>query len=214
MENKENNQEKNNQKQEFKGKNLEEVISHAEHVLKLPRSKFNYEIVAEKTKLFGIKSKEIVIQAWPKTEPETNNITTFLNKLLPRFPLDISYQLKKKNDIVFVIFDGPDKHFLLMKDAVLLMSFQHILNKLSPYKVQADCDFYRKRKERQLREYSQQVARQVARTGRDEILDTMNPYERRIVHIAVNQISGISSESIGDGFLKRVKIFPVKHNQR
>ncbi|MBN1273754.1 MAG: Jag N-terminal domain-containing protein [Candidatus Aminicenantes bacterium] len=214
MENKENNEAKNNQKQEFKGKNLEEVISLAEHILKLPRSKFNYEIVAEKTKLFGIKSKEIVIQAWPKTEPETNNITEFLDKILPHFPLDIKYQLKKKNDIIFVIFDGPDKYLLLMKDAVLLMSFQHILNKLSPHKVQVDCDFYRKRKERQLREYSQQVARQVSRTGKDELLDTMNPYERRIVHIAVNQISGISSESIGDGFLKRVKIFPLKHHQK
>ena len=37
----------------------------------------------------------------------------------------------------------------------------------------------------------------------------MNPYERRIVHIAVNQVPGITSESLGDGFLKRVKIFPV-----
>jgi len=37
----------------------------------------------------------------------------------------------------------------------------------------------------------------------------MNPYERRIIHIAVNQVSGITSESIGDGFLKKVKIFPL-----
>jgi len=38
----------------------------------------------------------------------------------------------------------------------------------------------------------------------------MNPYERRIVHIAANQIPGITTESIGDGFLKRIKIYPVK----
>ena len=51
---------------EYKGTNLEEAISLAEHRLKLPREKFNYEIVTEKTRLFGLKCKEIVIRAWLK----------------------------------------------------------------------------------------------------------------------------------------------------
>ena len=51
-------EEKNNDlDQEFKGRNLEDAISLAEHTLKLPRSHFNYEVVTEKTKLFGIGSK-------------------------------------------------------------------------------------------------------------------------------------------------------------
>ncbi|MCK4337425.1 MAG: hypothetical protein KAX11_05745, partial [Candidatus Aminicenantes bacterium] len=40
--------------------------------------------------------------------------------------------------------------------------------------------------------------------------DYMNPYERRIVHIAVNQIPGITTESIDNGFLKRIKIHSAK----
>ncbi len=204
-------EEKNNQEQEFKGKNLEDVIGQAEHVLKLPRSKFNYEIVTEKTKLFGIKGKEIVIRTWPKKEPEDDRVSQFLNKILSIFPLDIKYQIKRKNDIIYLIFDGVDKNFLLHKDGALLMAFQHILNKISSEKVQADCEFYRKRKERRIREYVQQVANHVHETGKDEILDMMNPYERRIVHIAVNQIPGLTTESIGEGFLKRVKIFAAKN---
>jgi len=204
-------EEKNNQEQEFKGKNLEDVIGHAEHVLKLPRSKFNYEIVTEKTKLFGIKGKEIVIRTWPKKEPKDDQVSQFLNKVLSIFPLDIKYQIKRKNDIIYLIFDGVDKNFLLRKDGALLMAFQHILNKISSEKVQADCEFYRKRKERRIREYVQQVANHVHETGKDEILDMMNPYERRIVHIAVNQIPGLTTESIGEGFLKRVKIFAAKN---
>lgn len=204
-------EEKNNQEQEFKGKNLEDVISQAEHVLKLPRSKFNYEIVTEKTKLFGMKRKEIVIRTWPKKEPEDDQVSQFLDKILSLFPLDIKYQLKRKNDIIYLIFDGADKNILLRKDGALLMAFQHILNKISSEKVQADCEFYRKRKERRIREYVQQVANHVHETGKDEILDMMNPYERRIVHIAVNQIPGLTTESIGEGFLKRVKIFPAKN---
>jgi spoIIIJ-associated protein len=203
-------EEKNNQEQEFKGKNLDEVIGHAEHVLKLPRSKIEYEIVTEKTKLFGIKTKEIVIRAWPKKELEENPVAQFLDKVLSRLPLDLSYQIKRKDDMIYLIFEGEDKHFLLRKDGSLLQAFQHILNKISSQKVQADCDFYRKRQEKQLREYAQHIAHNVHETGKDEILDMMNPYERRIVHIAVNQVTGTTTESIGDGFLKRIKIFPAK----
>ena len=201
--------EKNETNQEFKGKNLDEALGHAEHVLKMSRDKFNYEIVTEKTRLFGMRGKEIVIRAWPKKELDTNPVTAFLDKLLPCFPLELTYEIKKKNETVFVIFDGEDKSLLLRKDGTLLLALQHILNKVSPHKVQVDCEFFRRRKDKRLREYAQQIAQQVSETGKNEVLDPMNPYERRIVHIAVNQVPGITSESLGEGFLKRVKIFPV-----
>jgi len=193
---------------EFKGRNLEDAIAHAEHKLKLLRTELNYEIVTEKTKLFGI-SKEIVIHAWPKAAAGDDKIAAFLEKLKAVFPLELTYEIKRKNDFVNVIFDGEDKQLLLWKDGALLLALQHVLNKLSDQKVQVDCDFFRKRKEKKLRDYAQRIARQVHDSGRNEILDLMNPYERRIVHIAVNQVPGITSESLGDGFLKRVKIFPA-----
>jgi spoIIIJ-associated protein len=193
--------------QEYKGRNLEEAISLAEHRLKLPREKFNYEIVTEKTKLFGIKGKEIVIRAWAIREEEENAVDLFLEKVMPHFPLELTYQIKKRPDIIFIIFDGPDKNILLRNDGALLLAFQHVFNKISPVKVQVDCEFYRRRKEKKLQEFAQKVAEQVSESGNDEVLDFMNPYERRIVHIAVNQVPGITSESLGDGFLKKVKIF-------
>ena len=213
MENEEKTKTPEEQLPEFKGRNLEDAIGHAEHKLKIPRSEFNYEIVTEKTKLFGI-SKEIVIHAWPKAVARENAISDFLEKLKQVFPLDISYEIKRKNDFVFVVFDGVDKQLLLWKDGALLLALQHVLNKISDQKVQVDCEFYRKRKEKKLRDYAQQVAQQVHDSGRNEILDLMNPYERRIVHIAANQVPGISSESLGEGFLKRVKIFPLAKQSR
>jgi spoIIIJ-associated protein len=193
--------------QEFKGRNLEETISLAELRLKMPREKFNYEIVTEKTKLFGMKTKEIVIRAWPKREEDENAVERFLERVMPHFPLELTYQVKKRPDMVFIIFDGPDKNILLRNDGALLLAFQHVLSKISPVKVQADCEFFRRRKEKKLKDFGQKVAQQVSDSGRDEILDFMNPYERRIIHIAVNQVPGITSESLGDGFLKKVKIF-------
>jgi spoIIIJ-associated protein len=200
----------NTQEQEFKGRNLEDVISLAEHEMKLSRDQINYEIVAEKTKLFGIKSKEIVIRAWPKRAQSDNAATAFLNQLLEKLPLNITYHTKKKRELLYIIFEGADRHLLLRKDGALLLAFQHLLNKVSSRKVQTDCDFFRQKKEQELKDHAQHVAHKVQETGENEILDFMNPYERRIVHVAVNQIKGITSESIGDGFLKRMKIIPVK----
>jgi spoIIIJ-associated protein len=189
--------------QEYKGRNLEEAVSLAEHRLKLPREKFNYEIVTEKTKLFGMKSKEIVIRAWPKRQEEENAVDLFLERVMPHFPLELTYQIKKRPDIIFIIFDGPDKNLLLRNDGALLLAFQHVFNKISPVKVQVDCEFFRRRKEKKLKEFGQKVALQVSDSGQDEVLDFMNPYERRIIHIAVNQVPGITSESLGEGFLDR-----------
>jgi len=200
----------NNTDQEYKGRNLEDAISLAELTLKLSRTQFNYEVVAEKTKLFGIGGKEIVIRVWPKRPAEEYPAARFLEQFLSIYPLEIRYQIKERNDMLYFIFDGMDKYLLLRKDGSLLLALQHVLNKLSTKKVQTDCDFFRKRKERELKDKTQQIAHKVQETGENELLDYMNPYERRIVHIAANQVPGITSESIGDGFLKQVKIFPEK----
>ncbi len=177
--------------------------------MKLTREQINYEIVAEKTKLFGIKTKEIVIRAWPKRAQDENAATEFLDQILEMLSFNITYHTKKKRDLLYIIFEGPDRYLLLRKDGALLLAFQHLLNKVSPRKVQTDCDFFRQKKEQELKDHAQHVAHRVQETGEKEILDFMNPYERRIIHVAVNQIQGITSESIGDGFLKRVKIIPV-----
>lgn len=197
------------EKQEFKGRSLEDALSLAEHVLKVPRDRFNYEIVTEKTKLFGLKNKEIVIRAWLKNDDDSGAVENFLRNLMKVFPLELTYQVKKRDQMIYVVFDGEDRKLLLKNDGALLLAIQHVLNKISNQKVQADCEFFRRRKEKQLKEYAQEVAQKVKETGQEEILDFMNPYERRIIHIAVNQIPGLTTESLGEGFLKKVRVYPV-----
>jgi len=208
------NEENKDQQQEFKGRNLEDAISLAEHTLKLQRSKFTYEIVTEKTKLFGTKTKEVVIRAWEKTTSDKAPVLKFLDDLLKKFPIDIRYHSQNRNGMLYIIFDGPDKSLLLRKDGALLLALQHILNKISAEKVQTDCDFYRKKKEQALKEQAQTAAQHVQETGRPETLDFMNPYERRIIHITANQISGITSESIGEGFLKKMTILAIQEDKK
>jgi spoIIIJ-associated protein len=200
------------EKKEFTGRSPEDVLSLAEHVLKVPREELDYEIVTEKTRLFGLKNKEIVIRAWPRQVNEIQIVDSFLKELLALLPFDLSYEIKRRDQLIYVVFGGEDKHWLLKDDGALLLAIQHLLNKISSVKVQVDCEFFRRRKEKQLKEYATEMAEKVKETGQEEILDVMNPYERRIVHIAVNQIPGLTTESLGEGFLKKIRIFKVENS--
>jgi spoIIIJ-associated protein len=65
---------------------------------------------------------------------------------------------------------------------------------------------YRKSKDLELRQMAQLLAEKAKQSGLDQQLGPLNPYERRIVHLAVAEVPGVSSESIGDAFSKTVHI--------
>jgi spoIIIJ-associated protein len=65
---------------------------------------------------------------------------------------------------------------------------------------------YRKGKDLELRQMARLLAEKVKSTGVDQQLGPLNPYERRLVHMAVAEVSGVATESIGDAFSKTVYI--------
>ena len=65
---------------------------------------------------------------------------------------------------------------------------------------------YRKGKDVELRQMARFLAEKVKQSGADQQLGPLNPYERRIVHIAVAEIPGVTTESVGDAFSKTVLI--------
>ena len=67
---------------------------------------------------------------------------------------------------------------------------------------------YRKRREETLTALAQRQAARAIKIGRNSVLDPMNPYERRIVHTAIQAIDGVSSHSVGEGDNRRVVIVP------
>ena len=74
------------------------------------------------------------------------------------------------------------------------------------YKVALNIGDYREKREQALVGLANRVARQVLKTGRSRTLEPMNPYERRIIHTAVQDIKGVSSNSVGEGSSRRVVI--------
>ncbi len=77
-----------------------------------------------------------------------------------------------------------------------------------------DIDDYRSKREASLRAYARKTAIQVAKNQRSITLEAMNPYERRIVHATVQNVSGATSRSIGNEPNRRVVISPVEGGKK
>ena len=108
---------------------------------------------------------------------------------------------------------GEDREILVRNRAEVLEVFQYLTNRifgreLGERRIVVDSDGYRAQKEAELQEIAARVSERVKLTGREEELGSMNPYERRIVHLAVAELEGVTTESEGDGVMKRVVILP------
>lgn len=79
------------------------------------------------------------------------------------------------------------------------------------YKIIVDAENYRVRHEEQIIKEAYHVAQMVKKSGRSRLLEPMNPYERRLVHTALNDVTGIETKSEGEGLLKQVRILAKKN---
>ena len=76
----------------------------------------------------------------------------------------------------------------------------------SERKIIVDSVGYRIRHEEQIIKSAYRTAMQVRKTGRSRLLEPMNPYERRLVHTALNDVTGIETKSEGEGLYKQVRV--------
>ncbi len=74
------------------------------------------------------------------------------------------------------------------------------------YRIILNSSNYRERRRKTLQELAAKVARGVLRTGRSQVLEPMNPYERRIIHSAIAEMDGVLSKSIGEEPYRKVVI--------
>jgi spoIIIJ-associated protein len=118
--------------------------------------------------------------------------------------------------------NGEDRKLLLGRDSELLSAFQFLLNRMSRRawpgagRIQLSCAGHdgASRRDEEIVELVREVAGQVARTGRTNMLHPLNSYERRLAHLTVREFTGLTSSSDGDGSLKRIRISMVKNTVR
>jgi len=125
-------------------------------------------------------------------------------------PLDVT--VVDTPDGVRVELSGEDGEVLLRRRAEALDALQHIVNSAFRRELKdersfvVDCLDYRKGKDAELRQMARFMMEKAKSTGVPQEMGPLNPYSRRLVHITVAEDAEMSSESIGDAFLKTVII--------
>jgi len=127
--------------------------------------------------------------------------------------LTLDVEVERIEDGTRVRLAGDGSEVFLQRKAAGLDALQHIVNAAfrrehADGHIVVDCLDYRKGKDGELRESARILAERARDTGEPQEIGPLNPYARRIVHLAVADIPGVASESIGDAFMKTVLIAP------
>ena len=116
-----------------------------------------------------------------------------------------------KENAVLISLDGESVGVIIGHRGETLDSIQYLTSLAASngggyFKVTINIGNYREKREEALVNLAKRVSEQVIRTGRSRSLEPMNPYERRIIHTAVQEIDGVVSTSFGEGAARRVVI--------
>ena len=127
----------------------------------------------------------------------------------------MSYEVVVTESGVKIKADGEDAAILIGRRGETMEALQYLCSLVfhrsekSQYeRVIIDIACYRRKRERSLQQLAKNTAVKVQRTHRQQTLEPMNPYERRIIHSTVQKVNGVKSESIGEEPHRRVVIMP------
>jgi spoIIIJ-associated protein len=142
----------------------------------------------------------------------TMPIVEFLNRVIAAFGIKATVHVEETADGPRLNLTGDEAELLVRHRGEPLKALQHVVD--SSYgrslegdkRVFVDALEYRKGKDIELRQMAKLLAQKAKDSGLDQQLGPLNPYERRIVHLAVAEIPGVSTESVGDAFSKTVLI--------
>ncbi|HEY7791421.1 MAG TPA: R3H domain-containing nucleic acid-binding protein [Vicinamibacterales bacterium] len=141
-----------------------------------------------------------------------DDITGFIQQVTGAMGLSVTTTVTQADSGPRIDIDGEGADVLLWHRAEPLKALQHLVDMVfgrrlsDEERVFLDCCGYRKGKDQELRQMARFLAGKVRQTGLDQELGPLNPYERRIVHMAVAEEPGVATESIGDAHLKTVII--------
>ncbi|MCQ2454713.1 MAG: Jag N-terminal domain-containing protein [Clostridia bacterium] len=144
---------------------------------------------------------------------KTYKAITYLKSIAKEFGCEeITVKAFEKENGAFISLDGKGLGAIIGRRGETLDALQYLAglsaNDFGGYfKVSLNIGDYREKREKALVALADKVAKQVLESGRSRALEPMNPYERRIIHTAVQEIDGVVSNSIGEGLGRRVVVY-------
>lgn len=150
----------------------------------------------------------------PEQAPESvasKAVRDWLETLFFLAKIDVIVRTEENDAQVNVKLYGADTPRLTDRHGELLDAIQVLANKaLTGRKVEKeielDCEGFKSGREEDLARRAREAAERVRKGGREELLPSMSPIERRIVHIALRDDADVTTDSRGEGFFKRVAI--------
>src|SRR5438477_2569374 len=142
----------------------------------------------------------------------TQPIVQFLEHFVAALGVKVHVTLEDTSDGPRLNLEGDEAELLVRHRGEPLKALQHIVDAAygralaDEKRVFVDALGYRKGKDSELRQMAKLLAEKVKQSGVDQQLGPLNPYERRLVHMAAAEIPGVTTESVGDAFSKTVLI--------
>ena len=207
------------EKLEFTGKTVDEALTNALIKLETTSDKVEYEVVDKGSAgIHGfINSKPAKILAWKKASME-DSVKAFLNDVFAAMDLKVTIEMTvdEEESVININLVGDDMGVLIGKRGQTLDSLQYLVSLVAKkesekfYRVKLDTENYRDRRKATLESLAKNIAYKVKRTRRPVSLEPMNPYERRIIHSALQGDKYVCTKSEGEEPFRHVVVLLKK----
>lgn len=202
---------------EFSAKTVSEAITEACRNLGVTSDRLDYEIIDEGSSGFlGIGSKPAVIKAAVKNEEISveDKAGRFLNDVFAAMNMTVIVNVKydKAEENMDIDLSGEDMGVLIGKRGQTLDSLQYLVSLVvnkdteNYIRIKIDTENYRERRKETLENLAKNIAYKVKRTRRPVSLEPMNPYERRIIHSALQNDKYVTTYSEGEEPFRKVVV--------
>jgi spoIIIJ-associated protein len=178
-----------------------------------PKSLHNQVRPKNTPKREAISSRPETAAPFPPSQEVQNEIKELLSTLLRLMdcPSEISLSTSG-NKLTAHILATDNADEIIGRDGSTLDALQYLLRKIVSQKfpekinLNLDAGTYRKDRQKELEALAIEMANKVKATGKSQIISALNPAERRIVHVTLQDDTGIRSSSLGEGLFKKVRI--------
>lgn len=194
-------------------KNVEDAVKEALAKLGIKEDEAEINVLEEGSKgflgIFG--GKEASVEVKKKFDP-CKVAETFLKEMFLSMGMVVKIETELKDKQIFVDLSGEDMGILIGKRGQTLDSIQYLTNLVvnkgnHPYlSVTIDTENYRQRRKDTLESLAINLAKKVKHTGKNVVLEPMNPYERRIIHSALQNDKYVKTYSEGEEPFRNVVI--------
>ena len=142
----------------------------------------------------------------------TTDIAAFVQSVVASMGLTLTTTVEESPEGTRINLEGEDGGVLIRRGGEGLQALQHVV--ATTYRKQLgddnriviDCNGFRRDKDAELKQMASFMAGKARSSGMPQEMGPLNPYERRIVHLAIAESPDVTSESIGDAFMKTVII--------